>query len=220
MITCPAAAGQTPRSACTPPSSMASSNCWWWRTATACTSVCCSVDEAVDCSVAGRSLGALGDDDATGAAKASADRESGSLGGLGRLAPSRAVAASGIDGQRAARSARVSDDEAGGRTSFMALVARSLAGVIVSAHAPGEAPRGIAAVDPTEHDCPVRNLGERGKGGARERAGEGNGAKSVHDVLPSCRRWTAGRPHLRRVSVLRQFPSEGDVGSKLSVRCK
>ena len=137
----------------------------------------------------GGSPRASGDDESTGAAKGAAGRESGPLGRIDRLAPRRPVAVQGIDGQRAAGSARVSNDEAGSRTSFITLVAGSVASVIVSAHAPDEAPRGIAAEDPAEYDRSVRILGERGKGGARERARKGKRAKFLHDVLPSCRAW-------------------------------
>ena len=131
---------------------------------------------------AGGSPRASGDDDSTGAARGAAGRESGPLGRIERLAPRRAVAVPGIDGQRAARCARVSDDEAGGRASFVALVAGVLPSVIVSVHAPGEPPRGLAAGDAPEHDRPEGILGERGKGGARERDRQGKNAKSLHDV--------------------------------------
>ena len=141
----------------------------------------------------GGSPRASGDGDSTGAAKGATGRESAPLGRIDRLAPRRAVAVQGIDGQRAAGSARESNDEAGSRTSFITLVAGSVASVIVSAHAPDEAPREFAAGDPAEYDCPVRILGKCGKGGARERAGEGKGAKFLHDILPSCRRWAGGR---------------------------
>ena len=141
----------------------------------------------------GGSPRASGDDDSTGAAKGAAGRESAPLGEIDRLAPRRTVAVQGIDGQRAAGSARVSNDKAGSRTSFITLIAGSVASVIVSAHAPGKAPRGSAAGDVAEYDRPVRILGERGKGGARERARKRKRAKLLHDVLPSCRRWAGGR---------------------------
>lgn len=178
--------------------------------------------EAVNPCRGRRSPCASGDGDSTGVAKGAAGRESGLLGRIDRLAPRRAVAVHGIDGQRAAGSAGVSDDEAGRRTSFITFVAGSVAGVIVSAHAPGEAPRGVAAGDPTEYDRSVRSLSERGKGGARERAGEGKGAKFLHDVLPSCRRWIGGQSTssagLGPTSIFGRGRSQGRVLARPSVR--
>ena len=132
----------------------------------------------------GGSPRASGDGDSTGAAKGATGRESGPLGRIDRLDPRRAVAVQGIDGQRAAGSARESNDEAGSRTSFITLVAGSVASVIVSAHAPDEAPREIAAGDPAEYDCPRKDSGQM-REGRRTRARRRRQGSEVSSRYPS-----------------------------------